>query len=179
MTARAKWKVAAYLTAIFAAGLVSGWVVAGRQAQTNPRLPHSPGPGSSGPRGGKPSIYQMELDATQKSRIDDIMKKYGKIWDDRRQQMGMEMRKDSSNRNSEINALLSPEQREQWEKLRKERDANWRSNSGRGGSNTFDKGEHSTPRNRSKRGEGSNPDNSRNVTNIPGSRSTTPAAPER
>jgi Spy/CpxP family protein refolding chaperone len=161
MTAPGKWKVAAYLTAIFAAGMVSGWVVAGREAKTKPQTPPPPGRVESGPRG-KPSIYQVDLDPDQKTTIDEIMRKYGKKWDELRSQQGTQMRQDSSNRNNEISKVLRPEQREQWKKLREER-------------------EHGGPR-RPKRTEGANADNGRGVTNGAGAQSTspvTPSAPQR
>jgi len=186
MTARGKWKVAAYLTAIFAAGMISGWVVAAREAKTKqPQLPHPPGtsPSQGGPR--KPSIYQVDLDPDQKTKIDEIMHRYGKKWDELRLQQGNQMRSDSSNRNYEISELLRPEQREQWEKLRKERDANWRANAGRGGNSNSprnsvsgEKGEHGKDRTR-KRTDGTNAENGRGVTNSPAIQSTNPPAPIR
>jgi len=191
MTAPGKWKVAAYLTAIFAAGMVSGWVVAGREAKTNPRPPHSPGPGPGfGRSSSNSSIYKLELSPEQKTKVDAIIADYGKKMDARRDILMDVMRKDSSNRNAELNGVLTPEQRKQWEKIRKERDEAWRSgtNFWRGGSNSFrgppsgDKGERG-PRNRGpreKRGQDStNSDGGRGVTSPPGAQSTTPPAPAR
>ena len=189
MTASGRWKVAAYLMAIFAAGLVSGWVVAGREAQQHPHTPHPPGPGPGFRwNSTNSSIYQLPLSPEQKSKADEIIARYWKKMEAHRAEQMNEMRKDSSNRIEELSAVLTPELREQWEKIRKDRDASWRSgtNSGRGGSNTFrgstagDRGERGPRRggSRDKRGqETTNSDNGRRVTNDPGRLSPIPTAP--
>ena len=191
MTAPGKWKVAAYLTAIFAAGMVSGWVVAGREAKTNSRPPPPPGPGSGfGRNSTGSSIFQVGLSPEQKTKAEAIIADYGKRMEARREILMNEMRRDSSNRNVELSAVLTAEQCEQWEKIRKDRETAWRSgtNSWRGGSNSSrgsgsgDKGERGS-RNRGpreKRGQDStNSDGGRGVTSPPGAQSTTPPAPAR
>jgi Spy/CpxP family protein refolding chaperone len=190
MTAPGKWKVAAYLTAIFAAGMVSGWVVAGREAKSNPHPAHPPGPGSGLGRNTTNSIYPVGLSSEQKVKVDEIILRYSKMWDARRSEQMNDMRRDSSNRTAELSAVLTPDQREQWEKLRKERDQAWRSgtNTGRGGSNSSrgsnsgEKGERG-PRNRNPRerrgSDNANPEPGRAVTNETGAQSTNSSAPPR
>lgn len=192
MTASGKWKVAGYLVAIFAAGMVSGWVVAGREAKQRPHTPRPPGPGPGfrwNPTNS--SIYQLALTPEQKSKADEIISRYWKKMEARRADQMNDMRKDSSNRMVELSAVLTPEQRESWEKIRKDRDASWRSgtNSGRGGSNVFrgspsgergERGERGPRRSgiRDKRAQdNTNSDNGRGVTNEPGPQSPTPSAP--
>src|SRR5436190_18154963 len=101
ISARSKWKVGAYLTAIFAAGMVSGWVVAGRETKTSPPPAPPPGPGPGFVRSGgnstNSSIRQVDvLTTNQIAKIEAIFSKYQKAWDARRSEQMKKMWQESS-----------------------------------------------------------------------------------
>lgn len=186
IAAPSKWKVAAYLAAIFVAGTVSGWVVRGRESKQSP----PPSPPSQPARGfwKTSSIYQLELKPEQKTKADEIVERYARPMESIENEHRRGIQVASSNRNEELRKLLTAEQLEQWDKLRKDREAAWRNrtNSWPGSSNSFkgwppgpgwenrdrgERGDH-TRSNRDRR-----PPDRRDGTNAPAARPPAPTTP--
>lgn len=179
ISAPSKWKVALYLVAIFAAGAVSGWVVAGRGAKqaAQPAPPRPPSPDFWK----RSSVYELGLNAEQTNQAKAIIESYAKLMKSTENNHREAIRVASSNRNEELKAILTEEQRQQWDKLRKERDDAWRNrtNFWSGGSNGF-KGwlpPGPGPRDKGERGRGGSDKRGRDGSSPPGSRDVTNSAP--
>ncbi len=184
IAAPSKYKVAVYLAAIFVAGAVSGWVVGGRESKKSP-----PAIPPSQPARGfwkNSSIYQLELKPEQKTKADEIVERYARQMESIESDHRRGIAAASSNRNEELRGILTAEQLQQWDKLRKDREAAWRSrtNSWPGASNSFKGWSPGSPpwenRERGERGDHSrsnrdrrSPDR-RDGTNAPAARSSTP-----
>lgn len=155
MNGLSKWLIALYLAAIFAAGAVSGWVVAAKTAKGKMFMP---------PRWEEIQAHQRErlqselsLTADQTNRIDRILDQSSKEMRSIHEKNMKRIWGEISNRNAQIIAVLTPEQQKRFEELEKERRESWRrKDSWRGkhgdrdryrgprgsdGTNRFDKGE--------------------------------------
>lgn len=135
MTGLSKWKAALYLAAIFAAGSVSGWVVATKAAKQK---------AFSAPRSDeiaeslRTCMYKrLDLTGDQKQRIDSVIERSSKELQSIHRERTDRIRLSLSNRNSQIMAVLSPEQQAKFEIIEKERQDSWRqkeaSRKGQGG----------------------------------------------
>lgn len=187
IAAPSKSKVALYLAAIFVAGAVSGWVVGGRESKKSP-----PAIPPSQPARGfwkNSSIYQLELKPEQKTRADEIVERYAKQMESIENEHRCAIQVASSNRNDELRKILTAEQLQQWDKLRKDREAAWRNrtNSWSGASNSFkgwppgpgpwEKGERGERGDHSRSNRDRRSPDRRDGTNVPAARPSTPMAP--
>src|SRR5438309_665114 len=119
-----RWKVVVYLAAIFAAGGVSGWIVA---TQTVRQKAFSP------PRTDEiaQSLRQrmrakLNLTPEQQESVDQIIDRSSTdLQSIHRQSIGL-IRQALSNRNAQFAAVLTPEQQKQFERLEREREESWR-----------------------------------------------------
>ena len=118
MNGISKWKIVLYLAAIFAAGGVSGWVVAAKT--TKQKLFTAPEPQEISSRFCEKVFSRMNLSPEQTKNIEEISQRSAKemsaIHDDRKRRI----RQAVSNRNSQIRAILNPDQQEQFEQLERE-----------------------------------------------------------
>ncbi|HKQ39643.1 MAG TPA: hypothetical protein VJ063_16320 [Verrucomicrobiae bacterium] len=119
MTDISKWKIILYLAAIFAAGGVSGWVVAAKT--TKERILTPPGPKEISSHFCDRLSSKMNLTPEQSAKIKDVSDRYAKEVDALRDEQWRRIRTAANNRNAQINAILNPEQREQFEQLERER----------------------------------------------------------
>lgn len=117
MTTLSKWKLAAYLLAIFAAGAVSGWVLATRAARSAARLPPRMDDYSRSYR--EKLIGKLELTEDQKQDIDDILKRTSADMEASHKQNLARIRVARSNRTAQVAAILTAEQRAQYQDLEK------------------------------------------------------------
>lgn len=124
MNGLSKWKAAVYLAAIFAAGSVSGWVVATKAAKQK---------AFSAPRSDeiaaslRSCMYErLNLTGDQKHKIDSIIERSSKEMQAIHRERTDRIRLSLSNRNSQIMAALSPEQQATFELIEKERQESWR-----------------------------------------------------
>ena len=124
MTGLSKWKAAVYLAAIFTAGSVSGWVVATKAAKQK---------AFSAPRSDeiaaslKTCMYKrLNLTEDQKHKIDSVIERSSREIQSVHRERTDRIRLSVSNRNSQIMAVLSPEQQAQFEIIERERHEAWR-----------------------------------------------------
>jgi Spy/CpxP family protein refolding chaperone len=119
-----KYLIAAYLSAIFAAGGVSGWVVASHKPK--------PAPVSAPPRPDEMSKFykhriheRLNLSDDQKKKVDAVIDRSSA---EIQRIMGENMkavRQSLNSRSSQIKCMLNPEQQEAFAKLEKERFEPW------------------------------------------------------
>lgn len=177
-TAFSKKMVVVYLAAIFSAGAVSGWVVAKRESKPLP--PPSSPPSPPGRGWTNSSIYKLKLEPDQKTKVDAIIDLYAKKMETIENVHRREIQLAMSNRNAELNAVLTEEQRQQWDKIRKDREASWRNrtNFWSGGTNGFRGGPPSRSREKGDKGDRGDRKSGerRDVTMPPPSQSPTPTA---
>jgi Spy/CpxP family protein refolding chaperone len=114
-----KWKIVLYLAAIFAAGGVSGWVVAAKT--TKEKMLSPPAPKEISTHFCDRLASKMSLSPDQSQKIREISERYAKEFDALRHEHGRRIRQAISNRNAEINAILTPEQQAQFEQIERER----------------------------------------------------------
>ena len=119
MTDISKWKIVLYLAAIFAAGGVSGWVVAAKT--TKERILTPPAAKEISSRFCDRLFSQMNLTPEQSQKIREISDRYAKEVDTSRDEQWRRIRTAANNRNAQINAILNPEQRTQFEQIERER----------------------------------------------------------
>jgi Spy/CpxP family protein refolding chaperone len=124
MSGLSKWKAGLYLAAIFAAGSVSGWVVATKAAKQK---------AFSAPRSDEIAASlrtcmsaRLNLTEDQKNKIDSIIERSTKEMQSIHRERTDRIRLSLSNRNSQIMAVLTPEQQTQFESIEKERQESWR-----------------------------------------------------
>lgn len=117
MTGLRPWTLAAYLAAMFGAGAVSGWFVGTRTARSAVRTP---------PRVEEFSRYYRErliskltLTEDQRKEVDAILKRTSAEMDASHQQNLARILASRSNRNAQVMAILTPEQRDQYSELEK------------------------------------------------------------
>ena len=114
-----KWKIVLYLAAIFAAGGVSGWVVAAKT--TRERILTPPAPKEISSHFCERLFSRMNLSPEQSQKIKEISDRYAKEVDSLRDEQWRRIRTAANNRNAQINAILNPDQRAQFEEIEKER----------------------------------------------------------
>lgn len=139
-----KWKIVLYLAAIFAAGGVSGWVVAAKT--TKQMLLSSPQPQEISSRFCEKVFSRLNLSPDQVQKIEEISQRSAKemsaIHEDRKRRI----RQAISNRNAQIHAILNPEQQAQFEQIEREH----RESRNRDKDRDRDKDKHSPDRSSSK-----------------------------
>lgn len=119
MTGISKWNLALYLAAIFAAGGVSGWVVAAKT--TKEKMLSPPGPKEISTHFCDRLSSRMSLSPEQSQKIRELSEHYAKEFDGLRREHGRRIRTAISNRNAAITAILTPEQQAQFEQIERER----------------------------------------------------------
>jgi Spy/CpxP family protein refolding chaperone len=119
MNGISKWKIVLYLAAIFAAGGVSGWVVAAKT--TKERIFSPPAPKEISSHFCDRLFSRMNLTTEQSAKIKEISDRYAKEVDAVRDEQWRRIRTSANNRNAQINAILTPEQRVQFEEIERER----------------------------------------------------------
>ena len=127
MTNISKWKIVLYLAAIFAAGSVSGWVVAAKT--TKERILSPPGPKEISSHFCERLFSKMNLTPEQSQKIKEISDRYAKEVDAVRDEQGRRIHTAANNRNAQINAILTPDQRVQFEEIERERRETFRNRS--------------------------------------------------
>jgi Spy/CpxP family protein refolding chaperone len=123
MTALAKWKIGLYLAAIFCAGGVSGWVLSARKAKEEVYSPPPFEKFSSSLRNRLHS--RLNLTPDQGARIDAIIEKSSKEMQTIHSDCQRRFRQGLSNRNAQINAVLTAEQQRLFEQMERERRESW------------------------------------------------------
>ena len=124
MNGISKWKLVLYLAAIFAAGGVSGWVVAAKT--TKEKIFSPPAPKEISSHFCDRLFSKMNLTPEQSQKIKEISDRYAKEVDNVRDEQGRRIRQAANNRNAQINAILTPEQRTQFEEIERERRESYR-----------------------------------------------------
>jgi|SRR5436190_6366995 len=119
MTDIGKWKIMLYLAAIFAAGGVSGWVVAAKT--TKEKILSPPGAKEISSHFCDRLFSQMNLTPEQSQKIQEISDRYAKEVDTLRDEQWRRIRAAANNRNAQINGILNPEQRVQFEEIERQR----------------------------------------------------------
>jgi Spy/CpxP family protein refolding chaperone len=119
ITALTKWKLALYMAAIFAAGTISGWVLATRTARqkafTSPRREDV--------ADGLRTCMRSKLNLTpeQKQQVDAIIDRSSKeVWALHEENM-RHIKQVVIARNQQLSAVLTPEQQRQFDQIEKER----------------------------------------------------------
>src|SRR5688572_5493549 len=124
MTGWNKWKAAVYLAAIFAAGGVSGWVVATKVAKQKAFSPPRSDEIAASLRS---CMYdRLKLSSEQKSQIDAVIERSSREVQSIHRDRTDRIRQSLSNRNSQIMGILRPEQQDEFELIEKERRESWR-----------------------------------------------------
>jgi Spy/CpxP family protein refolding chaperone len=154
-----KWKVALYLAAIFLAGGVSGWVVAAKTAKQRAFTPPDRDEIAASLR--TCMHKRLQLTSDQKKKVDSIIERSSaELQSIHRRNLGL-IRQALSNRNTQLSAVLSPEQQQLFAQIEKERKESFR------GTGTW----RSRPRGHDK-GDGSKERRERSrdksTTNVPG-----------
>jgi Spy/CpxP family protein refolding chaperone len=119
MNALLKWKVALYLTAIFAAGSITGWMVgtkSTKEKMLSPQLPEQ-----IGTRLREDLNKQLSLSADQKTKVDAIMEQNSKDMKIQFDANLLRIRQLGSNRDAQIVSVLTPAQKEKFDDLEKKR----------------------------------------------------------
>ena len=118
-----KWKLVIYLAGIFAAGAISGWVVAAKATKEKMYSPpkrqevYSRLKELCGPRLNMTPEQQREFDAI----IKDNWEKMESLRHEHMQQIGELLAK----RSARIKAILTPEQQQEFEAIERERRESW------------------------------------------------------
>jgi Spy/CpxP family protein refolding chaperone len=118
MTPLSKWKVAVYLAAIFLAGTISGWMAAttlARYTASNPPHPRQ----IAGTF--KDRTRALHLDSEQQKKIDAIAERSAAELSIVNEENIRRIKQCFSNRHAQVSALLTPEQRQQFERIEQER----------------------------------------------------------
>jgi Spy/CpxP family protein refolding chaperone len=124
MNGLSKWKLALYLVALFAAGGVSGWLVAAKMARERAFAP--PRFDEYASRMRTQLHEKLELTSEQKEKLDTIFERNSKEMNAVHGELMKRIRQGMSNRTVLINAILTPEQQKKFEALEKERMEQWR-----------------------------------------------------
>ena len=114
-----KLKLVLYLAAIFAAGGVSGWVVAAKS--TKQKMFSPPAPKEFSSRFCDRVLSNLELSPEQSEKLKEIADRYDKemfsLHGKHARQIGLAV----SNRNAQLAGILTPEQREKFDQMERER----------------------------------------------------------
>jgi Spy/CpxP family protein refolding chaperone len=119
MNALLKWKVALYLTAIFAVGSITGWM-AGTKT-TKQKMLSPPPPEEIGSRIRQDIHKELNLSPEQKAKVDAILEQNSKEMKSLFDAHFQRVRAVASNRNAQITSVLTPEQKVKFEELEKKR----------------------------------------------------------
>lgn len=119
-----KWTIALYLAAIFGAGVVSGWVIAAKTAKQEMFSPPRPGEFAAQMRERYESRLNLTPDQAAKlaAIIDQSVKEMQSIHADSFKRV----RQGISNRNAQVAAILTPEQKKEFTRMEKEWSEKWR-----------------------------------------------------
>jgi Spy/CpxP family protein refolding chaperone len=136
MIGLSKWKLVLYLAAIFAAGSVSGWVVATKSAKQKAFTAPQP---REITKSWRDRLHaKLNLSAEQAKQIDTIIERTSAEMQTIHGENIRRIWQGINNRNSQIAAILTPAQQKQFEQMEKDRqemsrgwDA-WRGKAGRG-----------------------------------------------
>ena len=124
MTLWSKRKLAVYLAAIFAAGSVSGWVVATRTVKQKAFMAPRSDEIAASLR--KCLHSKLTLTDDQKRKTDAIIERSSKEMQSIHKDSIERIRQALSTRNAQLAAVFTPEQQKQFEQLEKERQESWR-----------------------------------------------------
>lgn len=124
MNGISRWKVVLYLAAIFAAGGVSGWVVAAKM--TKEKLLSSPPPQEISSRFCEKLFSRLNLSPEQTQKIEEISQRSAKEMSAMNDDGRRRIRQARSNRNAQIRAILTPEQQEQFDQIEREHRESYR-----------------------------------------------------
>jgi Spy/CpxP family protein refolding chaperone len=113
-----KWKIGLYLAAIFAAGGISGWVVAAKT--TKERMLTPPAPKEISMHFCERLSSRMDLSPEQSQKIRETSERYAKAFDSMRREHGRQIHQAILSRNAEIKGILTPEQQAQFEQIERE-----------------------------------------------------------
>jgi Spy/CpxP family protein refolding chaperone len=119
MNGLSKWKLVLYLAAIFAAGGVSGWVVAAKT--TKEKIFSPPAPKEISSHFCERLFSRMNLSPEQSQKIKEISDRYAREVDNVRDEQSRRIRQAANSRNAQINAILTPDQRTEFEQIERER----------------------------------------------------------
>lgn len=114
-----KFKLMLYLAAIFAAGGVSGWVVAAKT--TKQRMFSQPAPREFSSKFCDRVFSNLDLSEEQRQKVRDLADRYDKDMFKLHAQHGRQIGSAVSNRNAQLAAILTPEQRTKFEELERAR----------------------------------------------------------
>ena len=117
MTPLSKWKIAVYLAAIFLAGSISGWMGAttlARYTAVKPPQPHQ----MALPF--KERTRTLRLDPEIQAKVDAIADRSAAELSAVNEENVRRVKHCFSNRHAQVSALLTPEQRQQFEQCEKE-----------------------------------------------------------
>ena len=114
-----KFKLMLYLAAIFAAGGVSGWVVAAKT--TKQKLFGQPAPREFSSKFCDRVFSNLDLSEEQRQKVRDLADRYDKDMFKLHAQHGRQIGSAVSNRNAQLAAILTPEQRTKFEELERAR----------------------------------------------------------
>jgi Spy/CpxP family protein refolding chaperone len=124
ITGVGKLKLALYLAAIFAAGGVSGWVVAAKT--TKQKMFSPPAPREFSSRFCERVFSNLDLSPEQSQQVREIADRYDKEMFGLHGKHWREIGQAVSNRNAQLNAILTPAQREKFEQIERERRESFR-----------------------------------------------------
>jgi Spy/CpxP family protein refolding chaperone len=124
-----RWKVVLYLTAIFAAGTISGWVVGTQAAKDKAFAPPKPNEIAASLRDRMHS--KLNLTPEQAEQVDAIIDCTSKEIQSLHGDCIKRIRQGISSRNAQIKALLTPEQQKLFRIFEKERPPDLRNKDGR------------------------------------------------
>lgn len=124
MNGLSKWKLALSLVALFAAGGVSGWVVAAKMAKERAFAP--PRFEEFATKMRMQLHDELSLTPEQQTQLDAIIEQNSKEMNAVHGELMKRIRLGMSNRTVRINAILTPEQKKKFEALEKERMEQWR-----------------------------------------------------
>lgn len=133
MNPLSKWRVAVYLAAIFMAGGVSGWMTATSVARNAARkAPQAKQIATTF----KERTRALHLTPEQQEKIDAIADRTAAEASAVNEENVRRIKQCFSNRHAQVCALLTPQQREQFERAEKERRHRWSGKNRRTGSET-------------------------------------------
>jgi Spy/CpxP family protein refolding chaperone len=128
MNGLSQWRLVVYLVAIFAAGSVSGWVVATKMAKQNAFKAPQPKEIATSLRDRLHS--KLNLNPEQSQKIDAIIERSSAEMQSIHGENIKRIKQGVSNRNAQIVAVLTPEQQKDFEQMEKERQESWRGRHG-------------------------------------------------
>ena len=118
MTVLSKWRVGVYLAAIFLAGAISGWMaataVARQKAAAKPPQPHQIATTF------KERVRALNLDPEQQVKVNAIAEHSGAELGLVNEENVRRVKQCFSNRYAQVCAILTPEQRKQFERAERE-----------------------------------------------------------